>query len=227
MNDLKAEISSVLRRAEDTLKTARHGLEDLLGTERDRRFTGLRNLIVFGRSFTWVLQNLRSIVPDDFERWYAPEQSKMSADPLMRYFVDARNELEKQGKLSVSTHAYVQSFSPRTDMKKFGAPPIGAKSFFIGDQLGGTGWEVELADGRTEKYYVALPLSIGEVTQHFSNFPEAKAPELAARSIEDLCAMYLDRLDALLDRARNQFLGEPSRDAVSGKRLPSYLRVVK
>lgn len=151
----------------------------------------------------------------------------MSADPLMRYFVDARNELEKQGKLSVATSTRIHAFSPDTDMRKFGPPPSGAKSFFIGDQLGGTGWEVEFADGKTERYYVALPTSIGEVTQHFSNFPESKAPELAGRSIEDLCSMYLDRLDALFDNARQQFLGEPPREAVGARRLPSYLRVVK
>lgn len=220
-------IVDVLRRAEETLKTARHGLDDLLSSDRSHRFTGLRNLIVFGRSFTWVLQNLRSVIPEQFDRWYAPEQANLAKDPLMRYFVEARNELEKQGKLSVTTNAVVHSFSPQTDMKKFGPPPIGAKSFFIGDPLGGTGWEVELADGKIEKYYVALPNSIGEVTQHFANFPEAKAPELAGKTVEELCILYLNRLDALLDKARNHFLHEPPRESMGSKRLPSYLRIVK
>lgn len=220
-------ISEILRRAEDTLRTARHGFDDLTGADRSRRFTGLRNLIVFGRSFTWVLQNLRSVVPDRFDSWYEPERQRMASDPLMRYFVDARNELEKQGKLNVATKISIHSFSPSGDMKKFGTPPAGAKGFFIGDQNGGTGWEVELADGKTEKFYVALPETVGDVTQHFSSFPEAKAPELAGKTVEALCALYLDRLDDLLDRARDHFLNVPKRTASGGKRLPSYLRVVK
>ena len=222
-----AKIVEILSRAEETLKTARHGLDDLANADRSRRFTGLRNLIVFGRSFTWVLQNLRSVIPASFDEWYKPEQENMVKDPLMRYFIDARNELEKQGKLSVATSAAIHSFSPYTDMKKFGTPPIGAKSFFVGDSLGGTGWEVELANGRTEKYYVALPNSIGEVKQHFVNFPEAKAPELAGKSIDVICALYLERLDALLERARQYFLHEQPREKIGSKRLPPYLRVVK
>jgi hypothetical protein len=222
-----AKIAEILRRAEETLKTARHGLDDLVNEDKSRRFTGLRNLIVFGRSFTWVLQNLRSAIPESFDEWYKPEQEKMVMDPLMRYFIDARNELEKQGKLSVATNATIHSFSPHTDMKKFGRPPVGATSFFIGDSLGGTGWEVELADGKSEKYYVALLDSIGEVTQHFVNFPEAKAPELAGKSVDVICTLYLERLDALLERARHNFLDEQPREKIGSKQLPSYLRVVK
>jgi len=43
----------------------------------------------------------------------------------------------------------------------FGPQPPGATSFFIGDELGGTGWEVSQPDGSTEKYYIDLPEEIG------------------------------------------------------------------
>lgn len=157
--EMKAEVEAILQRVEDTLETARHGLSDLLNPSRSRRNTGLRNLITFGRSVSFVIQNLRGVEGLNFDAWYQPHQDAMKADPLMRYFVDARNELEKQGRLSVATSAHVRSFSS-SDMQKFGRPPVGAKAFFIGDHLGGSGWEVELADGTTEKYYVELPSSI-------------------------------------------------------------------
>lgn len=225
MNENKAEVEAVLRRVEDTLQTAQHGLDDLLDTSRNRRMSGLRNLIVFGRSVTFVLQNLRSVVPDEFDRWYEPEQQSLKNDPLMRYFVDARNELEKQGKLSVTTSVHLNSFSTR-DIRKFGPPPLGATAFFIGDQLGGTGWEVELSDGVKEKYYVDLPSSVGEVKQLFSNFPVAKAPELQACSVEELSQKFIDRLRALVTTARAHFLRESEPKAPTKER-PSYLRVVK
>lgn len=142
----------------------------------------------------------------------------------MRYFVDARNELEKQGKLSVATRAHINYFSTN-DIRKFGRPPVGAKSFFIGDNLGGTGWEVELADGTTEKYYVELPASIGEVKQQFTNFPAAKAPELAGKSVEELCAMYIEKLEALVALAKMHFLDEPGQPKPVRSR--AHLRVVK
>jgi len=149
----------------------------------------------------------------------------MKADPLMRYFVVARNELEKQGKLSVATSVHIKAL-PTEDSQKFGRPPAGAKSFFIGDHLGGTGWEVELADGKTEKYYVDLPPSIGEVTQQFSNFPDAEAPELAHRSVEDLCTQYIAKLEDLVRLARAHFLPEPETPMPPGL-TRSHLRVVK
>jgi len=209
MSNQYATISDIIRRAEETLQIARCGLEDLLNPIRNRRFIGLRNLIVFGRSFTWVLQNLKPIIGDDFNTWYLIEQNTMATDPLMQYFVKARNQLEKEGKLNISTYAYIRSFSS-SDIQKFGPPPTGAKGFFIGDNLGGSGWEVELPGGRIEKYYVDLPQSIGEVKQIFSDFPEAKAPELAGKPIEELSEMYLKHLEELLNRARDKFLGKPN-----------------
>lgn len=222
MTDRTAEIDAVLRRVEETLQTARHGLDDLLDAGRSRRMSGLRNLIVFGRSVTFVLQNLRSVAGEgEFDHWYAPQKEVLKNDPLMRYFVEARNELEKQGKLSVSTSTHIKSFST-DDIKKFGPPPAGATTFFIGDQLGGCGWEVELGDGRKEKYYVDLPVSIGEVKQYFSNFPVAKAPELQGATVEELSQRYIERLAALIAAAREHFLGAPP---VPPK--VSYLRRVK
>ncbi|WP_299510746.1 hypothetical protein [uncultured Limnohabitans sp.] len=224
MSDKQAEIKAIIQRVEETLETAKHGLSDLLDPSRTRWRTGLRNLITFGRSVTFVIQNLRGVRDVDFDSWYEPHQTAMKADPLMRYFVDARNELEKQGKLSVATSTHIKSFSS-SDIRKFGRPPVGAQRFFIGDTLGGTGWEVELADGTTEKYYVDLPASIGEVKQQFTNFPAAKAPELAGKSVEELCTMYIDKLQELVTRAKSHFLEEPEQPKPARSR--SHLRVVK
>lgn len=226
VNERKSEIEAILLRAEEALRTARHGFDDLIGENRHRRFSGLRNLIVFGRTVTWIIQNLRSVLKDTFEKWYQPKQEEMRGDPLMRYFVDARNEIEKQGKLRISTRATIHSFST-SDMTKFGEPPPGAGAFFIGDQLGGSGWEVELPDGTKEKYYVDLPAEIGEVQQHFNDFPEAQAPELKGKSVEELSKLYLNRLGQILDDARAQFLGKPPPDKTVAKQLPPYIRVIK
>lgn len=225
MNADKMEIKEILQRVEETLDTAKQGLSDLVEPSRTRRNTGLRNLIAFGRSVTFVMQNLRGVHGSDFDSWYLPHQEILKTDPLMRYFVDARNELEKQGKLSVATICKINVSLP-DDIEKFGRPPFGATSIFIGDQLGGSGWMVELPDGKTEKYYVELPLSVGEVTQHFTNFPAAKAPELANLSIEELCSMYIRKLDALVNLAKSHFLNEHQpQQAITKNR--SHLRVVK
>jgi hypothetical protein len=219
MSNQLMNIKVILQRAEETLQTARYGFEDLIGSNRERMFSGLRNLIVFGRSVTLVLQNLRSVIKDDFDRWYEPEQEKMRNDLLMRYFKNARNELEKQGKLNVGTSVRIHSFSTE-DIREFGPPPLGAVGFFIGDQFGGTGWEVQMPNGTKEKYYVELPREIAEIKLQFSNFPESESPELKGKSLEELCQMYLKRLEELLNAAKERFLEQPPKKDSFKRRPP-------
>lgn len=218
-------ISEVLVRTEQTLETAKHGFDDLVSKNKVRRFTGLRNLIVFGRSVTFVLQNLKSVVGKDrFDSWYEPHQESMKQDVVMKYFVKLRNELEKQGRLPVSSSARIHNFS--SDMiSKYKQPP-GTVGFFIGDQLGGSGFEVELPDGSKEKYYVEIPSSVAEVTQHFNELPVPDDNELKAQTIEQLSEYFLNTLEALLDNARKEFL-EQETQTVNGRRLPPFIRVVK
>src|SRR6476620_4755237 len=50
------------------------------------------------RTVTFILQSNKRLIPD-FEAWYSPWQDRMKADPLLRWMVDARNKIEKQGDL--------------------------------------------------------------------------------------------------------------------------------
>lgn len=205
---LSSQAYQILSRVDDTLATALQGFNDLCGADKTRRMTGLRNLLVFGRSVTFVLQNLRSVNQPEFDAWYEVEKRELQGNALARYFVEARNELEKQGKLSVGTRTYINSFSGG-DISKFGPPPAGAKCFFIGDNLGGSGWEVNLGGDQIEKYYVELPQSIGSVTQHFTNLPSAADPALSGSTIEELCGRYVSLLTELVQRAHTHFGSTP------------------
>lgn len=219
------EIQSIIVKAEDTLQTAKFGYDDLVSGDRRRRYSAIRNLVVFGRSVTFVLQNLKTPVGEDkFNAWYGPIQDEMKNDVLMRYFVTLRNEILKQGKLPVSFSATV-NINPG-DMQKLGTPPPGAKGFFIGDQHGGCGWEIELLDGSTEKYYVDIPESMAKVQQHFSELPDPGDHNLKKQPIEDLCKYYLSKLEVIIDSARLEFLDEEVKK-IGGKRLPPYIKVIK
>lgn len=222
---MNSEIQAIIIKAEETLKTARYGFDDLTSGNRQRRFSGIRNLVVFGRSVTFVLQNLKTPAGEvSFNEWYEPIQDMMKADVLMKYFVTLRNEILKEGKLPVSTSASI-NIKPG-DMAKLGTPPPGARSFFIGDQAGGSGWEIELADGSKEKYYVEIPESMAKIQQHFSELPVPDDDELKRKSIEELCTYYLEKLENILDSARKYFLGNET-EKLGSRRLPPYLRVIK
>ncbi|WP_374088534.1 hypothetical protein [Methylomicrobium lacus] len=222
-SEIKDTAEQVIRRAEEILQTAQHGLEDLKSGNGSKRFAGLQNLLVFGRSVTFVIQNLRSVV-EDFDRWYSPIQEQLRADEVMKYFVELRNQILKQGRLQTAIEINA-SFSSN-DLQKLGTPPPGAKGFFIGDQFGGSGWTIELPDGSEAKYYVELPRSIAEVKQVFADVPESARAAMEGKSVEELGEQYLAKLGEIVDSCRKHFLGAPAQ-RVGGRRLPPYLRVVK
>ncbi len=68
------------------LRMAHQGLRDMQETDQDRILLGFLGVVVFGRSMTLVMQNLRRHDEEAFNTWYAPWQEEMKVDPLMRYF---------------------------------------------------------------------------------------------------------------------------------------------
>ncbi|WP_288758693.1 hypothetical protein [uncultured Brevundimonas sp.] len=188
----------IIDEAEELLKTAAFGLEDMK-TRPGRMKTGLRNAVIFGRNTTWALQNLRS-AHQDFEAWYAEKQAEMKADELMKYFHELRNDIEKRAKTPTTTSAHIKSFSS-ADMARFEPRPPGATEFFIGDQQGGSGWIVKTEGGEEESYYVDLPGDIGKVDIYLSDAPGAAAKQSAA----DLVEQYLQKIGALVAEARARF----------------------
>jgi hypothetical protein len=194
--------SSILEKTQDTLNTAKLGLRLLGSANPHERMAGLRNLVVFGRAVTNVLQNLRSTEPT-FDSWYERYKSEMEADPLMKFFYKLRSKILKEGELR--THSSMTfSGNPYEIIKRYPAPP-GAKGFFIGDQLGGSGWEVELPDGSVAKYYVAIPSDLPNfdltMRVHLSEAPE----QFHGTPVEELCEKYILYLDAMVQEAKQNF----------------------
>jgi hypothetical protein len=198
--------NEILKRCDETLATARFGLEDIKSSP-ERRLAGLRNLVVFGRAVTNVLQNLRS-TEQNFDDWYRPFQEMMENDPLMKYFYRLRTEILKQGNLKTGSYAHIKNFNFPRDLQKMGPPPPNAKSLFIGDQLGGSGWEVIMDDGSVMKYYVELPSEIGQAGLQLPEAPdEHLGNKIGNKDIEHLGALFLNYLERLMEQAKSKFNG--------------------
>lgn len=194
---------TILREAEDTLFTAQLGLDLVKGKEPKARIAGLRNLVVFGRAVTNVLQNLRSTVGKHFDKWYQPKVEEMANDQVLKYFYKLRSQILKQGTVNTSSSMFL-SGNPMALMQKYQAPP-GAKGFFMGDNLGGCGWEVEIDEGVTEKYYVDVPDNIEgldmKIDVHLLDAPA----ELKEHNIQELGEHYLGYLRELVAEAKRVF----------------------
>jgi len=195
----------ILSNTQEILNTAEYGLHDLIKGSPERKLSGLRNLVVFGRAVTNVLQGLKSTEPT-FDVWYQKHVDEMESDPLMKYFYELRSLILKEGILKTSVHAHIKKLELPHDMSRFGVPPPFAKGFFIGDQLGGTGWEVELPDGSKLKYYVELPSDIGSVSLHFPDPPKLHlGKDVDNNSIEKMSSLYIEYLRKMIQDAKIEF----------------------
>jgi hypothetical protein len=205
MTETSRSTQEILRDSEAALDTAFFGLEDLLQGDGGRRLAGLRNVVVWGRAFTNILQNLRSTEPS-FDAWYKPIVSEMQHDALLRFFYVLRSTLLKRGGTPTTTSLHIKQFYFPMDMARFGPPPPSAKGFFMGDQTGGCGWEVVLPDGSTDKFYVDLPADIGTVDLVMQDAPHTHlGNELADASVIRLATAHLNYFRAVLQRAKEKF----------------------
>lgn len=197
---------SVLEAVEDNaLYSAKSGLDMLASENVKQRMAGLRNVAVFGRAVTFGIQNLKSTEIGEvrFNEWYEAKQEQMRTDPIMKYFVEVRNAIEKQGKVNVSSS---MTFSnPQALIQQYPAPP-GSKGFFMGDNIGGCGYEVETEGGRIVKYYIDVPDNVPglqlEMKVHFPDAPDA----LKNKDIIELSHYYVSALTGLLEEAKSTFL---------------------
>jgi len=198
----------VLRDAVQTLRTAELGLRLMETDDPEQRMAGLRNVAVFGRAVTNVLQNLRATEPG-FDEWYSPFVSEMRADPLLRRFYKLRSQILKAGGTGTAVSVGISNLSLPGDVSRFGPPPPGATAFFIGDQVGGTGWEVPQPDGSVEKYYVGLPSDIGAVSVHLVDPPATHLgqPVPSGADVRSLSASYVGYLQKLVGQACARFGG--------------------
>ncbi|MFT3743784.1 MAG: hypothetical protein QM785_05760 [Pyrinomonadaceae bacterium] len=202
---MASEIREILKNAQETLATAHAGVVQARSTDPLARRVGIRNAIVFGRSVTFVLQNLRS-KDDRFDKWYKPWQEKMKENPAFQYLKELRNAIEKQGKLQTSATMNVTNLDMGLLMTVVGPTrPPEASSFFLGDSLGGCGWTVELPSGEVEKFYLQLPraknLNVAFDVQ-FGDAPDA----IKQKSAVTVCAEYVSFLNEVLQDAKDFFL---------------------
>lgn len=72
----------------------------------DNFLVAIQTAIQTLRTVTFILQSNKRLFVN-FDVWYDPWQDKLRADPLMRWMVDARNKIEKQGDLEM--HSFVRA----------------------------------------------------------------------------------------------------------------------
>lgn len=174
--------------------------------------TNFTNLLIWSRILINETENLKSCDRKKFEGWYAQYRRELfgdgshGPDPLLDYFIQARNQLEHQGIIKVGWSINIHHLNIPGDLLKYGPAPPGARGFFLGDQLGGIGWLVDLPNGSQAKYYVNLPKEFVEssllphnpLLTHLMN-------NVQNTSVESLAEYYVRYIEEMVTSAGREF----------------------
>ena len=98
-------LAAVDKRLEDAHATWHQAEAAYFDPEGFRR--SIQATIQILRTVTFVLQNHKHLIPN-FEEWYTKWQDDLRNDPLMRWMVNARNKIEKQGDLEANSFVHAE-----------------------------------------------------------------------------------------------------------------------
>lgn len=200
-----SEVEDILERSERMLKTAHAGLIQYQNSEGEKKIMGLQNAITFGRSVTFVLQNLREKT-EDFDEWYDKRIQVVKDDPVCSYMVELRNKILKEGEAETTNYAKLDGFNPG---KLQAMTPEWADGSFIGDQYGGSGFYIERPDGTEEKFYVEFGFDNVETGMYFDETQEYEGPfPEDITEIDDDLEYYIKILAELVSDAKEEFGSE-------------------
>lgn len=100
----RCPLSAVDRRLEDVHRYWHEAERGYFDPESFR--VAIQTAIQTLRTVTFIVQSNKRLF-SKFDPWYESWQDKLRADPLMRWMVDARNKIEKQGDLEA--HSFVRA----------------------------------------------------------------------------------------------------------------------
>ena len=128
--------------------------------------------------------------------------ARIKNDPVMEFFKELRNKIEKQTAPSLAVSG-TASFNS-SDIAKFKPKPPGAIAFVMGNAArgGASGWLVSMPDGEEELFAVELPPEIGNFIGHLNELPAG----WEGRSSVDLVEYYINWLSNLVEAAENEFV---------------------
>jgi hypothetical protein len=199
-----APVTEILRIAHESLDTAHLGYA-MVRDMPSRRLAGLRNVVMFGNFVGTSFEELRDTGPAGAD-WYKSIRKKIADSPVTRLFRELHAEFRKRDAAGVSSQARLRTFNYPADLDKLGKRPPRATELFMGDEIGGTGWEVELAPERRGRFYVVLPAEYGTVDVFLSGTPIVQTSrDPRPIDIVDTCDRYVSLLDDTLRGAELQF----------------------
>jgi hypothetical protein len=199
-------VEKVIYNARRNLEIAWLGLDDMSSGDARRERLGLYHAVTYGKSVIDILGNIRAFNVQGFDDWFTATQNMINDDPLLRWFIDLRNEILKHGPPALYDAISLVNFGEFFG-KLFADAPPGSYSFI---SPAGTGWYVEKADGSRDYHYVHAPPELraeyGVVT-HIRDVPDKHLDEqLEDKSAKAVIGKCLAFLEAMIETTSKMFV---------------------
>lgn len=190
----------ILHKVDITLQHAETGYTMAV---RGMTSQGMKDLIVYGRAVTNVLQNLRKTEPD-FDHWYQPFRREMESDEMMKFFYKLRSNILKKGEVHVTIKTSIPPFD-LTDIYQRFHKPENATRLVIGSIQSGSYWEIKKPDGTTEKQLLDITLE-PIISQVFTNGPKEHLGEnIEGETVVQMAERYLRYLHHIVSEAHRRY----------------------
>ncbi|MGD9534812.1 MAG: hypothetical protein AB7V56_13720 [Candidatus Nitrosocosmicus sp.] len=201
---------SLMNECKDILYFIKGELAELGKGPSHSKINNMRNIVVYGRQVSFILQKLRSVLPEgQFDKWYEPYKEEMKNDELMKFFVDLRNSIEKEGNTKTINVGHIRRLDTSMLPKLMGNQHPYATSFFMGDTKGRSGWEIKLPDGTEDKIFVEIPEEVLTVKFFFQNPPKSHL-DIKVETSDPffLCQCYYEYIKKMVNDANTKLINK-------------------
>jgi hypothetical protein len=147
---------------------------------------------------TWIYaieqsaRRLKDLDRSRFETKIQPLIDTFCNNPIIDWWLVIRHKVTHDLPPSFVSSTHVSHLDSSTIDRINRSAPTGTKGMFIGDELGGSGWEVEGEGGEVRKVYFSLPNAIGSTEINFPDPPNTK-------KIEDLASEAFSLTNKLVE----------------------------
>jgi hypothetical protein len=191
----------------ERLKLVKLQILELKKASPYNRQLAITNALSLARSVYHSLSQLRKQGNVESKAWFKLENEKLATSEINDWLRKARDVSLKEAKPITSMNAYIGNFN--TDMMANLVRPPGATSFFIGDQNGGSGWDITHSDGSTSVVYVNSDKDIPEARIIVWNSSQFAPKGKEQTPVEELFEQYTDEYNKILLDGIKRFSGGP------------------
>lgn len=200
------EVESIVAYVHEALDKAWKGVERIDAGDVLQQSDGVKDAVVWGRTATFILQQLSSRV-ERWSEWWEPQVLRMRSDPLLKYFNRLRSVILKTGETQIGFKLLYQPGEQIVKEVLLSSPMPHKDAQLAVNAAIGFCWIYE-QNGERKTVPVPSPTCVGATRHCFMDLEDAEFPsEYATLSLAEALSVYLERIEEIVEATFQRFVG--------------------